>query len=52
TLNPFIAAMKEIEKRAKEDPESFHDAPRLPVVSRPNETTAARNPKLRWRPTA
>ena len=50
TIDQFIAAMKEIARRAKEDSESFHDAPSLPVVSRPDETTAARYPKLRWKP--
>ena len=50
TIDQFIAAMKEIARRAKEDPESFHDAPSLPVVSRPDETAAARYPRLRWKP--
>ena len=28
--------------------ESFHEAPRLPKVSRPDEAQAARLPKLKW----
>ena len=50
TIDQFIAAMKEIARRAKEDSESFYDAPSLPVVSRPDETAAARYPRLRWKP--
>jgi len=48
TLDNFIAAMKSIAKRGKEDPESFHASPRLAKVSRPDEAQAARHPKLRW----
>lgn len=48
TLDQFIHAMKEIAEKAETDPESFHDAPRLPKVSRPDETRAARQPILRW----
>ncbi|MFQ5715555.1 MAG: aminomethyl-transferring glycine dehydrogenase subunit GcvPB [Nitrospinales bacterium] len=49
TLDQFIRAMKEIAGKAETDPESFHDAPRLPKVSRPDETRAARQPVLRWK---
>ena len=51
TLDEFIKAMKQIAELAKTKPEIFHDSPQLPVVSRPDETMAARNPKLRWKPT-
>ena len=44
----FIEAMKSISKKGYEDPESFHKAPRLPKVSRPDEAQAARQPKLKW----
>ncbi len=50
TLDKFIDAMKDIAKRAKEDPESLHHAPLKSKVSRIDETLAARKPKLRWKP--
>ncbi|MCF8720274.1 aminomethyl-transferring glycine dehydrogenase subunit GcvPB [Nitrospina gracilis] len=50
TLDQFIQAMKEIAKQAENDAESFHDAPYLSKVSRPDEARAARHPKLRWKP--
>jgi hypothetical protein len=33
---------------AEQNPKSFHDAPYLPKVSRPDEARAARKPVLRW----
>ena len=48
TLDQFIAAMKVIAKEAEQNPQSFHDAPVLPKVSRPDEARAARKPVLRW----
>ena len=48
TLDMFIEAMKSISKKGHEYPESFHEAPRLPKVSRPDEAQAARLPKLKW----
>lgn len=50
TLDKFIEAMKEIAKKAKEEPDSFHHAPLKPKVSRLDETMAARKPRLRWKP--
>jgi len=50
TLDEFIKAMKDIAKLAESEPETFHDSPHMPIVSRPDEITAARNPKLRWKP--
>ena len=50
TLDEFIKAMKQIAELAETKPEVFHDSPQMPIVSRPDETTAARNPKLRWKP--
>ena len=50
TLDDFIVTMKKIAELAETKPEVFHGAPHMPVVSRPDEITAARNPKLRWKP--
>ena len=50
TLDDFIVTMKKIADLADTKPEVFHGAPHMPVVSRPDEITAARNPKLRWKP--
>ena len=50
TLDNFVEAMLEIAKEAKEKPEIFHDAPYTTVVSRLDETLAARKPVLRWSP--
>ena len=44
-------AMKEIAALAETKPEVFYDSPQMPVVSRPDEISAARNPKLKWTPT-
>ena len=52
TLDEFIKTMKNIAKLAETNPEVFHELPRMPVVSRPDEIKAARNPKLRWKPQA
>ena len=52
TIDGFITAMKEIAKLAETNPEIFHDAPRIPVASRLDEISAARNPKLKWKPEA
>ena len=49
TLDQFIHAMKDIAEQAKDDPDSVHDTPKMPKVSRPDEAHAARNPTLRWR---
>jgi len=48
TLDQFIEAMQAIAKEAEQNPKSFHDAPYLPKVSRPDEARAARKPVLRW----
>ena len=50
TLDQFIQAMKDIALQAKDDPDSVHDTPKRPKVSRPDEARAARKPVLRWRP--
>ena len=46
----FIAAMKEVGREARENPEIFKDAPCSTIVSRLDETLAARKPVLRWVP--
>jgi glycine dehydrogenase subunit 2 len=52
TLDGFIAALREILVAAREDPQSVLDAPLTTPVSRVDETRAARQPDLRWRPPA
>jgi len=51
TIDQFVAAMKRIAQEAQENPELLRLAPHNPRVTRMNETKAAREPKLRWRPT-
>ncbi len=48
TIDAFIAVMREIAREAAEDPMILHEAPHLTPISRPDETTAARNPILRY----
>lgn len=48
-LDRFIDAMKQIAQEAKENPEILKDAPHVSYVRRLDETSAARNPVLRWR---
>jgi glycine dehydrogenase subunit 2 len=50
TLDQFIAAMREIAREAREEPEVVRGAPHKPRVSRMDETRAARQPILRWKP--
>jgi glycine dehydrogenase subunit 2 len=50
TLDQFIAAMREIAREAREEPEVVRAAPHKPRVSRMDETRAARQPVLRWKP--
>lgn len=49
-LDTFIAAMRQIAIEAQENPEILKEAPISAYVRRLDETTAARNPILRWRP--
>ncbi|SEB12597.1 glycine dehydrogenase subunit 2 [Thalassobacillus cyri] len=48
TLDAFIDAMIQISNEAKENPEIVQEAPHTTVVSRMDETTAARKPILRY----
>lgn len=47
-LDLFIKAMKQIAKEAKENPEIIKSAPHNSYVRRLDETSAARNPVLKW----
>ncbi len=48
TLDAFIEVMRVIAKEAAEDPESLHTAPHNTPIGRPDETTAARQPVLKY----
>ncbi|RPF55647.1 aminomethyl-transferring glycine dehydrogenase subunit GcvPB [Aquisalibacillus elongatus] len=48
TLDEFIDAMIQISNEAKEDPELVQEAPYTTVISRLDETQAARKPVLRY----
>jgi len=50
TLDGFIAALRDIVETAKTNPQAVLDAPLNTVVGRIDETRAARQPDLRWRP--
>jgi len=50
TLDQFIAAMQEIAREAKDTPDVVRAAPHKPLLSRLDETRAARQPILRWKP--
>ena len=48
TLDAFIAVMRRIAEEAKSDPEMLHAAPHNTPIGRPDETTAARQPVLKY----
>ncbi|MBA2173620.1 aminomethyl-transferring glycine dehydrogenase subunit GcvPB [Halobacillus locisalis] len=48
TLDAFIDAMIQISHEAKNDPEKVQEAPHTTIVSRMDETQAARKPVLRY----
>ena len=48
TLDAFIDVMRLIAREAAEDPESLRSAPHNTPIGRPDETTAARQPVLRY----
>jgi glycine dehydrogenase subunit 2 len=50
TLDQFIAAMQAIAREAQETPDVVRAAPHKPLLSRLDETRAARQPVLRWKP--
>jgi glycine dehydrogenase subunit 2 len=49
-LDMFIEAMKQIAREAEQNPEELKAAPHSSYVRRLDETSAARNPVLRWNP--
>jgi glycine dehydrogenase subunit 2 len=49
TLDAFVEAMRRIVDEAHADPDLLHSAPHSSPVRRLDETTAARQPNLRWR---
>jgi glycine dehydrogenase subunit 2 len=49
-LDDFAAALHGIVETAKTNPQELFDAPTTTVVGRVDETRAARQPDLRWRP--
>ena len=51
TIDAFIEVMRKIADEAAADPELLHDAPHCTPISRPDETTAARNPILKYQDT-
>jgi glycine dehydrogenase subunit 2 len=52
TLDGFAAALREIAREARETPGVLHEAPHHTPVGRLDEVRAARQPDLRWRPSA
>jgi glycine dehydrogenase subunit 2 len=52
TLDAFCEAMIRIAKEAETDPQAIHQAPVTTPVRRLDQTRAAREPNLRWRPMA
>ena len=50
TLDAFADALAAIAREAESDPQAVHEAPHDTPVRRLDETAAARNPNLRWRP--
>lgn len=48
TLDAFIDVMRKIAGEAKSDPELLHSAPHSTPIGRPDETTAARQPVLKF----
>jgi glycine dehydrogenase subunit 2 len=52
TLDEFVGAMNAIAREAREDADKVKTAPHLTRLRRLDETRAARQPVLRWRPDA
>ncbi len=51
TIDAFIDVMRKIADEAAANPMLLHDAPHNTPISRPDETTAARNPILKYQDT-
>ncbi|MBU2603087.1 MAG: aminomethyl-transferring glycine dehydrogenase subunit GcvPB [Actinobacteria bacterium] len=52
TLDSFVDAMLQIDHETRHEPTIVLEAPHVTPVRRPDETLAAREPVLRWRPQA
>lgn len=50
TIEAFVAAMRAIDREARENPETVRGAPHLTRLDRLDEARAARKPRLRWLP--
>ncbi len=50
TLDRFAEAMEDIARRAEKEPETVTSAPHTTVVARLDEVTAARHPRVCWKP--
>ncbi len=50
SLDRFAAALKDIAREARENPDLLHEAPHATPVRRLDEARAARELKLRWKP--
>lgn len=50
TLDSFVTAMKAIAEEARTNPQLLKDAPQGTMIRRVDETKAAREPVLRWKP--
>ncbi len=50
TIEAFVAAMRSIDREARENPETVRGAPHLTRLDRLDEARAARKPRLRWSP--
>ena len=48
TIDAFIEVMRKIAAEAAQDPNILREAPHNTPISRPDETTAARNPILKY----
>ena len=48
TLDEVIGALREILEHARTDPEAMHHLPETTPIRRPDEVTAARNPRIRY----
>ncbi|MBQ2583353.1 MAG: aminomethyl-transferring glycine dehydrogenase subunit GcvPB [Erysipelotrichaceae bacterium] len=48
TIDAAADVYLELYRKAHEDPQYLHDAPHSRPIGRPDETTAARNPKLKY----
>jgi glycine dehydrogenase subunit 2 len=50
TLDAFIETLRDVVETAKREPQAILDSPVATPVRRVDETRAAREPDLRWRP--